>query len=108
MRIRRGYEPKPSQTRYGQRVDNPVIDTSATGEVQSLVEQFTQDAWHDQNLRNADFDRRLNGNHRNWSELKELDLPGALQKLAAMRRDLYYHWIAIAGLAFAVFELYRK
>ena len=53
MRRRSGYDVPPSQTRAGQRVDNPFIDTTATGEVQALVHFATQDEWAKQEKRNA-------------------------------------------------------
>jgi hypothetical protein len=99
---------RPSATRYGQRVDNPNIDTSATGEVRSLVKAITQDDRHDQSMQNADFDRRLKGNHHNWLEVDKLKLGDLKTKVATHGRDLFYHWIAIVALGGMVFDLYRR
>lgn len=99
---------RPSQTRYGQRVDNPDIDTSATGQVKTIVERVTQDDWHQQGLLNADFDTRLKANHRNWVEIDKFKLGDLATKLATHGRDLFYHWIAIVALGGMVFDLYRR
>jgi hypothetical protein len=38
-----GYRPRPSQTRAGQRVDNPGYTTSDTGRLRAIVQEETQD-----------------------------------------------------------------
>jgi len=99
---------RPSATRRGQHVDNPVIDTSATGQVRTLVDRATQDDWHEQGLLNADFDTRLKANHRNWVEMDKLKLGDMCTKVATHGRDLFYHWLAIVALGGLVFDLYRR
>lgn len=102
--IRRGYEPRPSQTRQGQRVDNPFLDTTATGEIQSLVHYESQDKWHGQELQNADFRSRLDANHRNWKDVAALKLPDALHKLTSHGVQIKIQWAALVGLAVMVWK----
>ena len=91
----RGYKPRPSQTRYGQRVDNPEPELSDTAEIRVMVREATQDIGHEQQLFNAEVGKILEVNKERWQNQFRRDAE------LADKRDLRYLWAALGLLATA-------
>lgn len=87
------YRPKPSQTRYGQRVDNPPVELNDTGRLRVLIAEIAQDSDHDQARAIAEIEKILEVNKERWQKHYQRD------KELADRRDIKYLWTAIALLA---------
>lgn len=87
------YKPKPSQTRYGQRVDSPEPQLTDTAELRILVREATQDVGHDQDRFNREVEKILEVNKERWQKHYQRD------KELADKRDVKYLWIAIGLLA---------
>lgn len=63
MKYRPGYAPRPSQTRYGQRVDNPPLENSDTARLRVLLQDETQDDWKLQRQINKELELKLRTVH---------------------------------------------
>lgn len=86
------YDPRPSQTRRGQRVDNPPVRDTDTAELKALVEEQTQDDRFQQNRINAMVHTKLAVNDRRWVEYDEAkgNLP--------TKSDIAHIWMALAAV----------
>lgn len=62
------YKPKPSQTRHGQRVDNPEPELTDTAELRVLIRQATQDVNHDYGEAVSEVQRILEVHKDRWRE----------------------------------------
>jgi hypothetical protein len=78
---------RPSSTRYGQRVDNPPLETSDTARLRVLLQDETQDDWHSQREFNVEVEKRLASLH-DWRQ--HVDRAGI-----ADQRDVSVLWKAI-------------
>ena len=89
----RGYTPRPSQTRHGQRVDNPPVELNDTGRLRVLIAEIAADSDHDQARAIAEIEKILEVNKERWQKHYQRD------KELADRRDIKYLWVAIGLLA---------
>lgn len=93
------YRPKPSQTRYGQRVDSPIPEISDTARMRVLIEEATQDVSHNQ----QEFNQKVHGTLERHVE--------RWQEWAKWREGVAYHhqivtlWKIITALTTAVLAL---
>lgn len=87
------YKPRSSQTRHGQRVDNPEPPLTDTAELRVLVREATQDIGEEQERINRKVLSALDVNLDRWRSQFQKD------KDLADKRDVKYLWIAIGLLA---------
>jgi hypothetical protein len=87
-----GYRPRPSQTRAGQRVDNPSSSTSDTGRLRQIVQEEIQDQ--------SDINREVLSQLEVISE-RVRDYRRETQDFAD-RRDVKYLWTALGFLVAAM------
>lgn len=79
---------RPGATRYGQRVDNPPLENSDTARLRVMLQDETQDDWHQQHEFNVEVEKRLTTIHE-WRTY--LDKAGV-----ADQRDIAMLWKALA------------
>jgi hypothetical protein len=96
MKYRRGYEPKSSQTRYGQAVDNPPIRLDDTARLRTILLDHSSE-WHEavaevQRVQSVHTDR--------WQAhfRKEKDI--------ASKEDIHTIWKALAVIGAVALSLF--
>lgn len=57
---------RPSQTRRGQRIDNPPLEYTDTARLRVLLEEETQDSWHEQEEFNRNVEKILAVHQERW------------------------------------------
>lgn len=89
-----GYKPKPSATRYGQRVDNPPLELHDTARLRILLQDETQD-WR------AKIDKALNEveivqtrHTERWEAYLRREAAGGF----ADQRDIRNLWVAFTAV----------
>lgn len=93
------YRPKPSQTRFGQRVDSPIPEISDTAKMRVLIEQATQDVGHDQDLLNRETERTMAVHADRWREYFKW------REGVAHKEQIAMLWKVITALTTAVLGL---
>lgn len=86
-----GYRPRPSATRYGQRVDNPPLEHSDTGRFAVLLREENQDKWDRQEKINGEAYQKLTTLYE-WRQI--LWQNGGV----ADRRDIRNLWVAFSAV----------
>jgi len=89
-----GYRTRPSQTRSGQRVDNPPLANSDTAELKIMVADAVNDGMHDQ----AGFNREVTSKLETLHHWRTYEMQDKEQNPKAQRREINYVWGAMAFL----------
>lgn len=92
------YNPRPSQTRRGQAIEELHASTN-TQRLRQLLLSETQDDWQTQREVNGEVEGKLTRIHERWQILDALKLP---ELAASVKITLRFHWIAIGVLATAL------
>lgn len=90
-----GYHPRPSQTRYGQRVENPPAALDDTARLRILISELVADSDHDQTRAIAEIEKILEVNKERWQKQFQRD------RELADKRDVKYLWVALGLLTSA-------
>lgn len=99
------YDPRPSQTRYGQRVDNPPIENSDTAKLRVLVMEETQDEWHKQRELNNQIISKLTVLHEWRKYVTEREAHWVIKASFNLLRIL--GGVVVTGIAIAMHEVWN-